>query len=301
MLRRLRIFFDTLDILEVDCPLLSEGASVDLHIDLIPSLFAGKEWRFLHSSPEHGMKRLLVDGIGDIYQMSHVFRDGECGSHHNPEFMLIEWYRLGFSFEEMIQETVDLINEFFQHLSYEMLSYQEAFLKYAGFDPFSITEERLRSYIIDKGLAEQETIANDDRDLLLNIILALVIEPNLGDEGITILHAYPASQAALAQTVEVDGIITAKRFEAYLHGVELANGYLELADAREQRKRYEEANEQRRSLGKGELPIDELFLQALKRGLPPCCGVAVGFDRLMMLRNSCKTIDSVIPFGWNEA
>jgi lysyl-tRNA synthetase class 2 len=300
MLASARSFFSQRGILEVDCPLLSSAASVDAHIDLITALpFSGT--RYMHSSPEYGMKRLLSEGIGDIFQLSHVFRDEEAGAKHNPEFMMAEWYRVGFSFQEMIHETADFARLFLGHMPMNLLSYREAFRHYAGFDSAEVSEEFLMDYIKEKEVPLYPEVVSEGKDALLNLILALCIEPQLGNEGLCALAYYPATQAALAQTCELEGKLVAERFELYYRGIELANGYHELADPLEQRERLVEANQARRTLGKVSLPLDENFLLALKRGLPECCGVAVGFDRLMMLRHREPHIASVLPFIWELA
>lgn len=301
MLAQARTFFAIRSITEVDCPILTAGASVDAHIDLIPAQYAGGQMRFLHSSPEYGMKRLLSEGFGDIYQLSHVFRDGEVSSKHNPEFMMAEWYRLGFSFQQMIEETLDFVRLFLGTIPAEIISYREAFLKYAGFDYLTATIPFLLHYLQEKKIAPYIEIEKEGKDALLNMILGVVIEPHLGKDKLSVLTYYPASQAALAQTHYHDQEKVAERFEIYYAGLELANGYHELTNATEQRLRFNEANQMRSTLGKNQLPLDEAFLAALKKGLPDSCGVAVGFDRLMMLRHQTSEIADVIPFVWKNA
>lgn len=295
MLSAARQFFKDRKVLEVDCPILTEGASIDAHIDLMPALFNGNETRYLHSSPEYGMKRLLVEGIGDIYQISHVFRDSEFGRKHNPEFCMVEWYRLGFTFEDMIQETVDFIRLFLGPLPSTTLSYRDAFLKLAEIDYLRFSNQQLLDYLKPFSYPD---IDSNDKDALLNLILGIVIEPKLGQDELTVLAYYPHTQAALAKKHIRDQEQVALRFEVYYKGVELANGYQELADPKEQRQRFQEANTQRLALQKQPLPLDEKFLTALEKGLPECCGVAVGFDRLMMLRNNADSLKEVIPFDW---
>lgn len=299
MLAAARHFFADRHVLEVDCPLITQAASVDAHIDLI-AVRDGPSWRYLHSSPEYGMKRLLADGIGDIYQLAHVFREGEQSGKHNPEFMMAEWYRLGFTFAQMIDETVDFIRLFLGSLPARTLSYREVFLHYAGFDYLEASDDFLLNYLVARGITPYPGIEAEGKDALLNLILGTLIEPQLGQDELFVLAYYPSSQAALAKTCQRGPETAAERFEIYYRGIELCNGYHELADAKEQRQRLIEANQQRLQLGKDELPIDERFLKALEKGLPECCGVAVGFDRLMMLRQG-KQIEGVIPFTWTEA
>lgn len=300
MLAEARAFFSDQGVIEVDCPLLTSNASVDLHIDLISALFRNEETRYLHSSPEYGMKRLLSEGIGDCYQLAHVFRDGEVGHKHNPEFMMAEWYRQGVDFETFIEETIAFIQLFLGKLSHEVVSYKQVFLEHLQIDPFQASEKTLLDTIVKSGISYYPSILEEGRDALLNLLLGTLIEPKLGKDKLTVLAYYPESQAALAKAAVIDGDRVAKRFEVYYQGVELANGYDELADAREQRRRLTEANEDRLKHGKRQLPIDEAFLEALERGLPEACGVAVGFDRLMMLRHKKDRIADVIAFDWSQ-
>lgn len=304
MLKSARTFFDQRNVIEVDCPLLSQSASVDAHIDLIPALYQGKVKCYMHSSPEYRMKRLLVENLGDIYQLSHVFRDGELSARHNPEFMMAEWYRTGFSLEEMIEETVHFIRLFLGELPYVIINYRDLFLHETGIDYVKATEDDLFQYIKHEGIAYYNSALEEGKDALLNLILGSRIEPKLGQERLCVLANYPASQAALAkkrQHGKNGEEWVAERFEVYYQGIELANGYHELTDAREQRKRLEEANEHRIKLGKERLPIDENFLTALEKGLSDCSGVAVGFDRLMMLRQGQNEIKEVLAWGWDQA
>lgn len=301
MLKAARHFFDARGILEVDCPILSKLASVDTHIDLIPARYRSKETCYMHSSPEMGMKRLLSEGIGDIYQLSHVFRDGEWSDKHNPEFTMAEWYRLGFSLEELIEETVQFISLFLGKMPSRTVSYRDIFLKETGIDYVVADEQQLLRYIQDKQISFYPSILEEGKDALLNLILGSQVEPNLGRDEFFVLAYYPASQAALARKRMHGEEQVAERFEIYFQGIELANGFHELTNAPEQRLRFKEANDARLALGKETLPPDENFLQALEKGLPDCCGVAVGFDRLMMLRQKQTRLAEVLSWGWGEA
>lgn len=301
MLARSRSFFKERSVLEVDCPLITQKASVDLHIDLIPAIYNSKQTRYLHSSPEYGMKRLLVEGIGDCYQLAHVFRDGEFGKKHNPEFMMAEWYRLGIAFDPFIEETLEFIRLFLGGLPAEHLTYKSAFEKFLGVDPFAASVQDLLKLLKINDIDIPSSLEEEGKDAVLNILIGTLIEPHLGNQKLTVLKAYPASQASLAKTTLLEGNLVASRFEVYYEGVELANGYDELADPKEQALRFKEANEGRIFLGKDPLPVDTFFLSALEKGLPPACGVAVGFDRLMMLRHKASSLASVIPFDWSNA
>jgi lysyl-tRNA synthetase class 2 len=273
MLARCRKFFSEREVLEVDVPILSVTGSIDLHIDLIGANACGKKG-YLHSSPEYGMRRLLSEGIGDIYQLSHVFRDSECGSRHNPEFTMCEWYRLGFTLDELMLETLDFIRLFLNVSEQEVLTYEEAFLKYAGKRPNEV----------------------EDQDHTL----AFEIEPKIGRGKFTIIKDFPREQAALSRIEWNGSEYVAKRFEIFYQGMELANGYHELIDGDEQEMRLLASNQERKKIGKEEYPLDHAFLNALKQGLPDSCGVAVGFDRLMMLKNGAEHISEVIPFAWEK-
>jgi elongation factor P--(R)-beta-lysine ligase len=254
--------------MEVDVPILSRAASVDLHIDLIQAACCG-ELVYLHSSPEYGMKRLLSAGSGDIYQMSHVFRDEEKGERHTPEFMMVEWYRIGITLRQMITETVQFIQLFLEDVPEEFteMFYKEAFINYVGRYPAAMEEQ--------------------------DALYGFEIEPQLGHNTLMVVTDFPPERAALSQ-IGKNGL--AERFEIYFRGIELANGYHELLDPDEQRKRITLANEARLAHGKGQLPVDEEFITALEQGMPDCCGVAVGFDRLMMLRHQVEEIREISSF-----
>ena len=298
MLAKARDFFSQRQIMEVDCPILNFSADIATHIDLITARYQ-TEICYMHPSPEYGMKRLLSDGMGDIYQLSHVFRDNEYSYKHNPEFMMVEWYRTAISFIDLIEETVDFIHLFLEGLPKTIISYREAFQRYAGFDYTKAEKKQLLEYIKEKNIPAYADIENEeDKDALLNVILGSIIEPHLGQDGLCVLTYYPFTQAALAKTLQNEDERVAERFEIYYKGLELCNGYHELTDPIEQRQRFIEANQQRIKLGKTALPIDENFLKALEKGVPDCCGVAVGFDRLMMLRHQANKISDVLPFAF---
>jgi elongation factor P--(R)-beta-lysine ligase len=301
MFKAVRRFFEQRNVCEVDCPILSPRASVDAHIDLIPAFYHKNLTCYLHSSPEYGMKRLLAEGMGDIFQLAHVFRDGEWGPKHNPEFMMAEWYRLGFTLEQMIEETIQFIRLFLGELPYRTISYRDLFMQKTGIDTLTATVAELFEYIEKCNIPCYPTAVEEGKDALLNLILASQIEQELGFGEFCVLAFYPASQAALARKRRQEGGWVAERFEVYFKGMELANGYHELTDAVEQRQRFMEANAMRIALNKDPLPLDENFLKALHHGLPDCSGVAVGFDRLMMLRQSRNEIAEVLPWGWKDA
>lgn len=298
LFEQVRSFFSLKGVLEVDTPLLSHSAPIDEHIDVMTVDLQGSSG-YLHTSPEYAMKRLLSLGIGDIFQMGHVFRLGEVGARHNPEFTMIEWYRQNFEFSFFIEEALSLIQIFLGPLSYKHTTYREAFLYFAQIDYLSASKSDLLSYIKSKEI-ELGFEENWSKDSLLDLIMGSIIEPQLGKNEIFVIIDYPASQAALAKKEQKGDELVAKRFEIYYQGIELANGYQELTDAQEQRLRLIESNEQRTRMGKLSLPLDEHLLSALEQGIPECCGVAVGFDRLMMLRHKTTTLGEILPFSWQE-
>ncbi len=302
MLARSRQFFSDRGILEVDVPMCTVHACIDENIDLMTVHGNLGPPRYLQSSPEYGMKRLLAEGSGDIFQIGHVFRDSEVGAKHNPEFTMVEWYRCGFTFEQMVHETADFVRLFLGDQKLTLLTYREAFRQFAGIDCFQSSKNALlhclRSHGIELSAALEHESSIDD---LLNLLMGSVIENHLGNDGLTALIDFPATQSALAETVPSEGVQVAKRFEIFYESKELANGYLELRDSAEQLQRLHRSNTLRESKGKGSLPVDPFFLKALESGLPSCCGVAVGFDRLMMLRHRSEHIKEIIPFCWDEA
>lgn len=293
-----RFFFAERGIIEVDCLALSSKGSVDVNIDLFSSSSAIHGRRFLFSSPEFPMKRLLSHGSGDIFYLGHVWRHEEAGVKHSPEFLLAEWYRIGLPFSQMMNETVEFAEQFIGKRKQTFLSYREAFITYAKIDPFTASIDQLRKVC---RTFEGYPIDSSSRDDLLTLLLAMKVEPEFNPNEITILFHYPASQAALSRKKEVDGQIVAERFEIYCEGLELANGYHELTDPIEQKARFLSDNVTRQTMGKEPYPIDENFLGALTQGLPDCCGVAVGVDRLIMIREGATSIHEVIPIAWEFA
>lgn len=304
ILAEIRAFFLERDVLEVETPILSRAALSDPHIESFschyvgPHAPHGRDY-YLHTSPEFPMKRLLASGSGPIYQLCKVFRQGESGRRHNPEFTMLEWYRPGWDHTLLMQEVAGLVQfllrPYLELKPSEVLSYQEAFLRYAGVDPFfsSIADLKLcaEGLNISASLDENETA----RDDWLNLILSHAIEPKLGQGQLTFLCDYPPSQAALAK-VKPGTPAVAERFELYLQGVELANGFHELVDAKEQRQRFNADIAMRKEMGLPQHPLDEGFLAALSSGLPSSAGVALGVDRLVMLACGADVIDDVLSF-----
>lgn len=300
-LLKARRFFDERGLLEVDPLLLSQAASIDAHIDLFYTAPTA-HWnrRFLFSSPEYPMKRLLAEGSGDIYFLGHVFRDEPQGRFHSPEFLMAEWYRQDLSFQELIDETIQFAQLFVGSCPIHYLPFRQAFQMSCGFDPCTISFDALlkkAKQLPSLSLLPLETYSLDD---LINIFLTEYVEPTFQKNCLTALTHFPSSQAALAQTtLDSDGIRVAERFELFYGSCELANGYHELQDAPEQKKRLIEQQLMRKNLNKDPLVIDERFLSALEQGLPSCCGVAVGVDRLIMLEQKAPSLASIQAISWD--
>ncbi len=298
MLSKARAFFLERNILEVDCPILSPASSVDLHIDVMSLQHQGQSF-YLHTSPEYRMKRLLADGLGDIYQLGHVFRSEEKGKWHNPEFTMVEWYRLHQDYFFFIEETISFISLFLPSIPVRYLTYREAFLATVDVDPFLSSIEGLLNALRAKNIHPYST-TDISKTEVCQYILGTLIEPHLGKNEITIIYDYPEEEASLAQIYQKEDQRVAKRFEIYYEGIELANGYHELQDKEELLRRLETNNALRLACGKRVLPIDDKFINAIEKGLPDCCGVAVGFDRLLALQYKLDSIAPILPFTWDE-
>lgn len=286
---QIRRFFQQRDVLEVDTQVLSRSATTDPNIE---SLQLANPLLFLQTSPEFVMKRLLASGSGAIYQIAKAFRAGEEGRRHHREFTMLEWYRPGFDYWQLMDEVAALLQDLANWEQVEKISYREIFQRRLDIDPHLAEVSELTA------LAQLYTDyqdADDDKDVLLDLLMSHVIEPQLGQHGLTFIYDYPASQCALAKVeFDVAGQLVAQRFELYVQGVELANGYQELTDWREQQNRFEQDNNKRAGQGLVELPMDQQLIAALKQGLPECSGVALGVDRILMLLLGCEDIKEVV-------
>lgn len=292
--RQIRTFFESRNVLEVDTPLLSQAAVSDPNITPMQT----SDQRWLQTSPEYAMKRLLCAGSGDIWQLCKVFRRGEAGQRHNPEFTMLEWYRLDWSLSQLMDEVRDLVRAVFASRWAELpeirLSYAEALSQYAGIPVHTASDQ-------DIAQLGRKAAGNDldlDRDGWLDIIMSHLVEPALPKDTLVFIDEFPASQAALAKVVahddgDDDGHAVAQRFELFFNGTELANGYHELTDALEQRRRFEKEAQGR--------PLDERLLAAMASGLPECSGVAMGIDRLLMHQLQAARIADVLSFDWTNA
>lgn len=303
---RIRAFFRDRDVWEVDTPLLSRAGIPDPAVPSIPAETAsGRRW--LHTSPEFPMKRLLAAGSGDIWQLCPVFRDGEQGRWHNPEFRLLEWYRLGFDDRRLAGEVVELVTMVCREAGGplaslsdepEWISYRDAFRQQAGVDPLQDSDERIAEAAIEAVGAGAPT--DWTRNDWLDLLGSTRVFPALGRGRVTVLTDFPPDQAALARLRPTDPPVAA-RFELFLDGVELANGFHELTDPAEQRRRFEAENRDREAAGQRAIPLDEGLLSALKAGMPDCAGVALGLDRLIALALGAGSLADVTAFPWDMA
>lgn len=312
LVRNCRLFFDQRQYLEVETPILSQDTVVDANIDPLiaeyqPDRAADPIYYFLQTSPEFCMKRLLAAGAKAIYQIAHVFRNGEAGRLHNPEFTMIEWYRAGDTHVEQMSLTEELVRTLaiasgkkLKSAPFRRLSYDDAFERAIGRRVLRMTPAELQTVCREYRIDLPASLPLDDRDGLLNLILAEKVEPTLGVDQPEFVFDFPASQAALA-IVRKDDPPVAERFELYWRGIELCNGYHELTDPLELRRRMTEENQKRVREGAKSLPEYNRLLDAMEAGLPPCSGVALGFDRLAMLLAGKETLADVLPFPFPRA
>jgi len=308
MLARVRAFFAERDVLEVETPLLCAAATTDPNLASLATRYIGPHFPagqpfYLHTSPEFAMKRLLAAGSGSIYQLCKVFRDGETGRLHNPEFTMLEWYRTGFGHHDLMDEVAALVSFVLAETTprtAEKKTYGDAFFERTGLNPHSADVAALAKYAYDAGISIAGDLPRDRPDPWRDLLLTHVVEPDLGRGRMTFLYDYPASQAALAKVRAGDPPV-AERFELYIEGVEIANGFHELIDAGEQRRRFEQDLAQRRAHGLPPVPMDTRLLEALENGMPACAGVALGFDRLVMIAAKAKSIDEVLAFPLERA
>ena len=298
MLARTRAFFAARGVLEVETPSLSESAPTDPALESVEvAVRALARPHYLHTSPELAMKRLLAAGAGDMYQICRVFRDGELGRWHQPEFTMLEWYRLGWDDDRLMDEVEALVRdaldaETTRKWPAERITYRNAFVRALGVDPLRDARS------VGRRLAEHgiEVPAGLDDDALLDLALGTVVAPGFAREALTFVHDYPRTQAALARLKPGEPKVAA-RFELFAGGLELANGFAELTDAREQRRRFYANQAVRRRRGLPTRPVDEDFLAALEQGLPACAGVALGFDRLVAVAGGLPSLADAVAFA----
>lgn len=296
VLHKIREFFRERHVLEVETPLLCATTATDPYID---SFYLEKTNKYLQTSPEFAMKRLLAAGSGAIYQICKAFRNDEVGRYHNPEFSMLEWYRPGFNHRDLMVEMDEFLQFILATKPAEKCSYKEVFLKYLGVNPHRASLAELKEvaslYHLDFSI-----MTGLERDDWLHLLFTHCIEPKIGFMQPLFIYDYPASQAALAQIRNEDPPV-AERFEVYFQGIELANGYHELGDASEQRQRFIHDIAKRQAQNRSIVPIDENLLAALDHHFPACAGVALGIDRLVMLASNAKSIHEVLTFYWENS
>jgi len=301
IINQIRQFFTEREVLEVDTPSLSHAAVSDPFLfpfatDYVPEGGGAVQRLYLHTSPEYPMKRLLAAGSGAIWQLCKVYRNGEVGGRHNPEFSMLEWYRPGFDHHRLMDEVDALVMRVLASAPARRVTYAAVFMEHTGLDIHTCSDTQLQVLARERCGFTGEL----QRDGWLNLLFSHCVEPQLLEP--TMVYAFPASQAALARVVEGDDCVpSAARFELFVAGMELANGYFELTDAQEQARRFAADQAQRVQLSYPVLPLDEPLLAALRAGLPECAGVALGVDRLIMLALGASRIDQVIAFDLSRA
>jgi len=306
LLAKIRDFFHCKEIMEVETPICSRYGNTDPSIESFITHYTGPGEPsdlplYLHTSPEFPMKRLLAAGSGPIYQICKVFRNGEAGRLHNPEFTMLEWYRPGFDHHQLMEEVTQLVNSLLpEPRAVQRMSYAEVFDKWLKINPHDISIKELQDCAIKHGIESAQQLDMPNRDSWLDLLLTHIIEPELGKDTLFFLYDYPASQASLAK-IRVGTPAIAERFELYLDGVELANGFHELTHAAIQRKRFEKDLEQRSREGLKKMPIDGALICALNSGIPDCAGIAIGIDRLLMIISSTKQIKETLCFAMDRA
>ena len=298
LLEDIRAFFRDRGVLEVETPVLAGATSPETHVSSFEVHVPGDDriagW--LQTSPEFAMKRLLCAGSGPIFQITRAFRAGEAGPLHNPEFSILEWYRPGYGYEDLIGEVEDLLGSLLGRKQPRRLTYQEAFRRFAGLDPKRASLPDLRGRCRARGWDEAR---DADRDACLDFLLDHAVQGGLG-LGIVTLFDFPASQCSFARLRPTDRSI-AERFEVFVDGIEVGNGYRELTDANEQLDRFEQDRGKRRQRGLPDAPIDYRLIAALSAGMPECSGVALGLDRLAMIALGHTRLEEVISFPFRCA
>jgi lysyl-tRNA synthetase class 2 len=306
LLADIRTFFSEKSVLEVETPLLSHSSGTDPHLDFFTTeqrLSPQRQTLFLQTSPEFAMKRLLAAGSGSIYQISKAFRNGESGRFHNPEFTMLEWYRLGFSLPQLMDEITELIGRLFRDHSLQetqCFSYQDVFYSYTGLNPLIFSYQDYCAYANGCQLGEAVVICGHNHSLWLDFLFSHQVQPYLGEHSLCLVYGYPACQSSLARINEHNELIS-DRVELFIKGIELGNGYYELADAREQSNRFDQELAVRQQQNLPGSVKDRHLIAALESGLPECSGVAIGLDRLLMLVSGSVSINDVLSFPIHRA
>ena len=307
LLAVIRRFFERREVLEVETPLLCRATGTDPQLDFFSTQFHNHpqaKTLYLQTSPEFAMKRLLAAGSGSIYQICKAFRNGEVGRFHNPEFTILEWYQVGFELQQLMDEVVELLltllSEFMPALSVMQVSYQQIVVELIGLDPLVFDRPTYQQLSKDLGAPEADGLCGDDHAMWLDFLFSHHVQNALPKDAICLIHSYPAIQSSLARICS-DNKSVSERFEVFLNGLELGNGFFELNDADEQASRFEREIVYRQVHGLPPVEKDPLFLHALQAGLPDCSGVAIGLDRVLMLASGCESIQQVLAFPVGNA
>ena len=303
ILQEIRQFFFERNVIEVETPALSLGTVTDVHLegfscryDFLSHCSEDQSVNvYLQTSPEFHMKRLLASGYGCIYQIAKAFRHEQAGRFHNPEFTMLEWYRVGFNHFELMKEVAELFKVILKCEEPTQITYQQLFINLVAIDPLTANIKDLIAIIEDNGKLSDWLTLEQDNDILLQFIFSEIIEPTIGNITPCFVYDFPKSQASLAKISPEDNRV-AERFECYFKGVELVNGFNELMRSETQYERFQEDNKRREEKNLLTKPIDKHFITALSQGLPQCSGVALGVDRLVMLALEAQHIEQVISF-----
>ena len=308
ILQQIRQFFSERNVVEVETPALSQGTVTDVHLDAFSSRYnflsdndtTQSAEMYLQTSPEFHMKRLLASGYGCIFQIAKAFRHEEAGRYHNPEFTMLEWYRLGFDHFDLMKEVAELLNVVLDCDEPLQITYQQLFIDQLGFDPLIATREQLLMLITENDKISDWLVLEQDVDTLLQFVFSEIIENKIGIDAPCFVYNFPKSQASLARICPDDDRV-AQRFECYYQGVELVNGFNELTDCDSQLQRFQSDNDKRKQMKLAQRPVDYNFISALSHGLPQCSGVALGIDRLIMLALKTTHIEQVLSFPVENA
>jgi len=308
ILQQIRQFFSERNVVEVETPALSQGTVTDVHLDAFSSRYnflsdndtTQSAEMYLQTSPEFHMKRLLASGYGCIFQIAKAFRHEEAGRYHNPEFTMLEWYRLGFDHFDLMKEVAELLNVVLDCDEPLQITYQQLFIDQLGFDPLIATREQLLMLITVNDKISDWLVLEQDVDTLLQFVFSEIIENKIGIDAPCFVYNFPKSQASLARICPDDDRV-AQRFECYYQGVELVNGFNELTDCDSQLQRFQSDNDKRKQMKLAQRPVDYNFISALSHGLPQCSGVALGIDRLIMLALKTTHIEQVLSFPVENA
>jgi len=305
MLANIRRFFEQRAVLEVETPLLCSATGTDPQLDFFSSIYhcaPNNKTMYLQTSPEFAMKRLLAAGSGSIFQICKAFRNGELGRFHNPEFSILEWYRVDFTMDQLMDEVVDLITGLLGPGPDEVykVSYVDVFKQATGLNPLDFCQLRYAEYAVNNNIKDAVSLCGDDHSMWLDFIFSYKVQTTLEGYSLAMVYGYPAIQSSLARINTEDSAV-ADRFEVFIKGIEIGNGFFELSDASEQEKRFDQENQCRQKKGLPVVQKDKHFLQALHAGLPDCSGIALGLDRLLMVMCNAQALDDVIAFPFERA